>query len=69
MSPQVHVNYRNEVSRNPEGNYLRFIDWQVCNIARVLSLDLDVTAKQEMIRVIVDWPYLGSEGLSPLQQR
>lgn len=45
---------------NSAGN-LAFIDWQVSNIARVVSLDLDATAKQEMIKTIVDWPYVGIE--------
>jgi len=55
-----------EALKKSQGN-LAFIDWQVSNIARVVSLDLDTQAKQEMIKVIVDWPYVGIEPFPSLQ--
>lgn len=50
-----------------EKNLAELIDWQVSNITRILSLDLDAKAKQEMIKVIVDWPDLNKGPFTSLQ--
>lgn len=50
-----------------EKNSAEFIDWQVSNINRILSLDLDSKAKQEMIKVIAEWPDLSKAPFPSLQ--
>lgn len=60
------TNNKKTAPKKSAGN-LAFIDWQVSNIARVVSLDLDAQAKQDMIKTIVDWPYVGIEPFPSLQ--